>query len=97
MGNGSWAYQLNWYQDRSGEVLTQSRVYSLPITVYRWLMLAWALWLAFSVLKWSKWSWDSFSHGGRWKKIDFQLPRRGMSSRKKVESKSEGNNNQAPK
>lgn len=92
VGNGSWAYQLNWYQDRAKEVLPQSQVYSIPIAVYRWLMLAWALWLSFSVLKWSKWIWAAFSHGGRWRKIDFQLPKGGLGPRKRVAANRKGGN-----
>lgn len=75
-GNGSSAYQLNWYQDRSGELLPQASVYSVPLLVYRLLMLAWALWLAFSLLAWVKWAWNAFSHRGRWIEIKIQLPKR---------------------
>jgi hypothetical protein len=35
---------------------------------YRAAMLAWALWLAVSVLRWLKWAWESFSAGGLWKR-----------------------------
>ena len=30
-------------------------------------ILAWALWLAFALLKWLRWGWDCFSAGGLWK------------------------------
>jgi hypothetical protein len=29
-------------------------------------MLAWALWLAASLLKWVAWAWRCFSEGGAW-------------------------------
>jgi hypothetical protein len=34
---------------------------------YRGAMLAWALWLAVSLLRWLRWGWISFSEGGIWK------------------------------
>jgi hypothetical protein len=74
-GNGSTADRLNWYQDRSGAILPVATVYSVPLLVYRLLMLSWALWLAFSLLGWVKWAWEAFSHRGRWIEIKLQLPK----------------------
>ncbi len=74
-GNGSTAYELNWYQDRSDALLPQASIISLPLSVYRWLMLAWALWLALSVLKWSQWAWGAFTHGESWRRVKLKLPR----------------------
>jgi len=68
-GNGSSAYRLNWYQDRNPQVLPVVQVYSVPLLVYRLLMLAWALWLAFALLRWIGWAWQAFSQGGRWIEI----------------------------
>ena len=71
-GNGSGAAtgvtQLLWYQDRSAETLPQPGVISVPLWVYRLLMLAWALWLANSLLNWLRWGWGCFSTGGLWRK-----------------------------
>jgi hypothetical protein len=39
----------------------------VPLWVYRFLILAWALWLAFALLRWLRWGWDSFTTGGLWK------------------------------
>jgi len=75
-GNGSSTYQLNWYQDRSPSRLPQAGIYSVPLWVYRLLMLAWALWLAFSLLGWVQWAWSAYSRGGRWIEIKVRLPRR---------------------
>lgn len=66
-GNGSDAYHLNWYQDRSGPVLPQPWVVSLPLWVYRGLMLGWALWLAYSLLDWLRWGWGAYSADGLWR------------------------------
>ena len=37
-------------------------------------MLGWALWLAFSLLRWLKWGWQQFSTGGMWKDISAYTP-----------------------
>ncbi|MDD5323100.1 MAG: hypothetical protein PHD43_21305, partial [Methylococcales bacterium] len=67
-GNQSSAFLLNWYQDRSPPILPTTTVISVPLLVYRLLMLAWALWLAVSLLNWLKWGWSSFSSNGLWHK-----------------------------
>jgi hypothetical protein len=45
-GNGSSATSLRWFQDSSAAVLPRAWVLSVPMWVYRVLMLAWALWIA---------------------------------------------------
>ncbi|MDD1609885.1 MAG: hypothetical protein LUO95_04585 [Methylococcaceae bacterium] len=67
-GNRSSALVLNWYQDRSASTLPAAKVISLPLIVYRLLMLAWALWLANALLNWLKWGWGCFSSNGLWRK-----------------------------
>ena len=67
-GTASGVTQLLWYQDRGTETLPQPGVISVPLWVYRLLMLAWALWLANSLLNWLRWGWDCFSTGGLWRK-----------------------------
>jgi hypothetical protein len=66
-GNDSTATLLNWFSDRSGPQLPGAWVFSLPIFVYRFAMLAWALWLARALMQWLPWSWQSFSAGGLWR------------------------------
>lgn len=68
-GNGSSAGHLAWYQDRSTGGLPAARVYSVPLFVYRAAMLAWALWLAFALLRWLRWGWESFTEGGTWRPL----------------------------
>jgi hypothetical protein len=65
-GNHSDAYHLNWYLDRSGENLPRPWIVSVPLWVYRALMLAWALWLANTLLNWLRWGWGCFTTGGIW-------------------------------
>lgn len=67
-GNDSDATLLRWYLDRAGPDLSQAWTFSLPIVAYRGLMLAWALWLAWSLLAWLKWGWSAFGQGGLWRK-----------------------------
>ena len=74
-GNGSSAYELNWYQDRIGEPYPQATIISVPLFVYRILMMAWALWLAYSLLKWIAWAWSAASRGGLWRSVTFSLGR----------------------
>ena len=57
-GNGSSATELNWYSDRSGAQTAPVTVISAPIWIYRLLMLAWALWLAWRMLDWLRWGWQ---------------------------------------
>ena len=67
-GNGSSSYYLKWYQDRVTDVLPQPYVISVPMWIYRVLMLAWAMWLATSLLKWVKWGWQALNTDGFWRK-----------------------------
>jgi hypothetical protein len=67
-GNGSYGHNLIWYQDRSTAILPTAWVFSVPILVYRLLMLLWALWLAVSLLSWLRWGWQGFSEGGCWRR-----------------------------
>lgn len=67
-GNRSTAFVLNWYQDRTTNTLPVATVISLPVFVYRILMLAWSLWLAWALLNWLKWGWSCFAANGLWHK-----------------------------
>jgi hypothetical protein len=66
-GNGSSSRDLQWYLDRSGDVLPRPWVFSVPLFLYRLAMLAWALWLAQALLRWLKWGWGCFTEGGLWR------------------------------
>lgn len=67
LGNGSNQSQLNWFADLSAGALPAATAWSLPHWVYRALMLAWALWLAFALLRWLRYAWLAFSAGGAWR------------------------------
>lgn len=92
-GNNSYATQLNWYQDRVNEQLPDVTIVSVPMYIYRTLMLAWALWLAFSLIGWLRWGWQCASQNGLWKAYEHkarttkkaQLPAAGTGNTKKLE------------
>lgn len=65
-GPGSNSHLLSWFSDRFTDHTASAWALSAPMWVYRALMLAWALWLAVSLLKWLGWGWRCFSEGGAW-------------------------------
>ena len=67
VGNGSSAHELRWYADRAAGPLPRAWVISLPMFAYHLAMLGWALWLAASLLRWSRWVWSCFTEGGLWR------------------------------
>jgi hypothetical protein len=57
--DGSSRFLLRWYRDRLGTTVPQAQMWSLPVLVFRFAMLGWALWLAFAPLRWLRWGWLS--------------------------------------
>jgi fumarate reductase subunit D len=78
-GNGSSEAMLNWTQDRVATSMPRPWVVSLPVWVYRCLMLAWSLWLALSLLAWLKWGWQCYAKDGLWRKKP-PKPKKGKAS-----------------
>jgi hypothetical protein len=66
---------LRWYSDHVEGGTPSPGVLSLPLWVYRVLMLAWALWLAVSLLRWTGWIWRSLNEGALWRPLAWP-PRR---------------------
>ena len=66
VGNGSSASSLAWFADRAADALPQASAYSLPLWVYKVLMLAWALWLANALIGWLRAAWTAWTRGGYW-------------------------------
>jgi hypothetical protein len=66
-GNGSYAQYLQWFADRSADTLPQASVVSLPLWVYKLLMLAWALWLANAVIGWLRDGFAAWTKEGYWR------------------------------
>jgi hypothetical protein len=71
-GNGSSDTVLRWYADRVSGGTPATGVLSLPLWVYRVLMLAWALWLAASLVRAVGWGWRAFGEGGFWRKLPWR-------------------------
>jgi hypothetical protein len=69
LGNGSNRSLLRWYQARSDAILPRPGCISVSIWWYRLLMLAWALWLAASLIRWLRWAWQQFSGGGCFRRM----------------------------
>ncbi|RJQ68958.1 MAG: hypothetical protein C4519_22360 [Desulfobacteraceae bacterium] len=67
-GNQSTHMVLHWTQDHITENMPQAWVFSLPVWVFRVLMLAWSLWLAWALLGWLKWGWRCINKEGLWRK-----------------------------
>jgi hypothetical protein len=59
---------LSWFLDRTTGLTPEAGALSVSLWFYRAAMLAWALWLSFALLRWLKWSWQAFSHGGIWQR-----------------------------
>lgn len=70
-GNNSSNYVLNWYADRTS-TFPIANIISAPLYVYRVLMLAWALWISFSLLRLLRWGWDCFSTNHIWHKVELK-------------------------
>jgi hypothetical protein len=67
-GNGSYGNELRWFADRSDSLLPEISVFSVPLWLYKVLILAWALWLSFALLRWLRWVWQCFVSDGLWRR-----------------------------
>ena len=65
-GNGSSEYLLRWFSDRTGPELPEPWMLSVPLWVYRIVMFAWALWMAWALVGWLRWGWRAVTSGGHW-------------------------------
>ncbi|PIV37207.1 MAG: hypothetical protein COS34_00050, partial [Lysobacterales bacterium CG02_land_8_20_14_3_00_62_12] len=66
VGYGSSGHDLHWFDDQSTSVLPTASAISLPMWLYRALMLAWAFWLAWALIGWLRWGLQCFVQGGAW-------------------------------
>lgn len=66
-GNGSSAQTLQWFADRSVDALPQGVVLSVPLWVYKTLMLLWALWLAHALIGWLRDALAAWTRDGYWR------------------------------
>ncbi len=66
-GHNSMNHALGWFADRSESAVPTASVVTLPLWIYKALILAWALWLSFALLRWLPWVWQCFSSEGYWR------------------------------
>ncbi|MBK8286200.1 MAG: hypothetical protein IPK97_15705 [Ahniella sp.] len=69
ISRGWGAGDLKWFDDLSDSVLPQGHAVTLPIWLYRALMLAWAFWMAWSLVRWSRNALSAFMQGGVWQPV----------------------------
>lgn len=67
-GNYSSDFRLKWFADQSQGWLPDIMVISVPVWIYKALMLVWVIWLSFALINWIKWSWNKLGTQGYWKK-----------------------------
>ncbi|MDR2208923.1 MAG: hypothetical protein LBE22_08145 [Azoarcus sp.] len=79
-GYGSSGNILAWFADRSDPTLPVVTAYSVPIWVYRALMLAWTLWLANILIRWLKQGFSAWLKGGCWKKTEWKLRKKSSAA-----------------
>ena len=54
--------------DQLGDsLLPRAAAFTLPMWIYKAVILAWALWLSFSLVRWLPWVWNCFSRDGFWR------------------------------
>jgi hypothetical protein len=63
-GNDSYSNHLSWFADRSESLIPTATAFSVPILVYKVLILVWALWLSLALVKWLPWTWQCFARDG---------------------------------
>ena len=67
-GHNSYGTVLGWFADRSETVLPVASAFTVPMWIYKVLILTWALWLSFALVRWLPWVWKCFSSDGFWRK-----------------------------
>lgn len=63
-GNDSFGNYLSWFADRSESTIPIGTAMSVPMWIYKGLILGWALWLSFALLQWLPWTWQCFARDG---------------------------------
>lgn len=67
-GVSSHGNKFSWFQDLSDKILPIAWVISLPIWVYKIVMMVWSIWVAFTIPSWVNWGWKAFTKDIVWKK-----------------------------
>jgi hypothetical protein len=61
--NGDYA----WFVDQTPGAIEGPTLISAPIWIYRVLFFAWALWMAFALVRWLRWAFNAWKAGGLWR------------------------------
>ena len=56
-GHNSHAGELAWFADRSISAVPGAVAFTAPMWIYKAIILAWALWLSFALVRWMPWVW----------------------------------------
>ena len=71
-GNNSSPYMLQWYQSIGEGMPHQAGACTLPMWLFRGVMMLWALWAALWLMRMFKWAWENFTAGGYWRKKELE-------------------------
>ncbi len=63
-----------WFVDQTRGAIEGPTLISVPMWVYRGLFFAWALWMAFALVRWLRWSFNAWKAGGLWRGKEAALP-----------------------
>lgn len=66
-GPGTYTGNFAWFRDRTVAALPRPEVISVPMWIYKTLIIVWALWVVAALVRWLKWAWQSWSAGGYWR------------------------------
>jgi hypothetical protein len=61
------AGELRWFQDQVAGAVEGPSIWSAPMWMYRFLLLAWAIWMAFALVRWLRWGFNAWKTGGLWR------------------------------
>jgi hypothetical protein len=64
---GSRYGEFAWFQDQTRSAIEGPTLISVPMWVYRTLFFAWALWMAFALVRWLRWAFNAWKSGGLWR------------------------------
>jgi hypothetical protein len=67
LGAGSGHGTYAWFRDQTQGPVEAATVLSVPMWVYRTLFFAWALWMAFALVRWLRWAFIAWKTGGIWR------------------------------
>jgi len=80
VGNGSSSTLLKWYQDHCEQVMPRAWILSIPMVYYRLAMLAWALWISYSLISLLRWGWRNYTQPVIWHTIPRKAKRKKETS-----------------